>query len=337
LSGPRTDAITPQFRRRLIEKKVHALIRLGESTPDIAAGCERFREAETLGRSEGIDTKLAATKLEVCAARLKRRPLPPGSSTEILRIESAGAAEFYMSLHVIDADNRAISGLAPGDFALTAEGRPLRVLRAEAMAQPVRRNRHLAFVVESSGSQRVRVLSSVAFVAACLGDRDTVELIFCGPVPRRTSTRAVDPQTILETIFRVGEFESCLLPDAIEAALQSLQGRPQEALVVFADASRLSEAIMGRLSAAGVPVLIALPVGGPPKPLVLLPYRSAQVINVSSARDRAGLRERFRPPRAENSFDYQLTVAGVPSKGQLITLTVGSDNAASATTRFLYR
>jgi len=331
------SGIRSEGRRALMAKKMKALLRMGEMAPDLGTGCQLFREAEVLGRAEDFDTSFVVAKLEVCAARLARRALPRGSRAEILRIEREIGATLKVSLRVTDRENRPIGGLAMQDFAVASGGRSLKVTHAEAVSRPVRVGQRLAIVIDNSAS--TAALSAAALVASSMFPGDSAEVFICGLGARRAGTRSDDPLPVLNMLFHIRPAQDCALADTIWLALDQLHGRPQEALVVIGtgrDTSRTHtlEEITRRLATDGVrPIVISVADRATAALRLLADTSGGRVFELHQREARVALHERFRPFRGDSSFFYDLRITGAPDAAAQLSVTVGSENAASDTAR----
>jgi len=337
LSGPLPRRLSPDARRILIEKKMNALIRGGESNSNAIAACGQFREAKELGLAEGLDTSLAIARLDVCAERSRRRSLPPGSRAEILRIERDNAGGMAMiGVQLTDGANRPIVGLEPTDFGAAVDGRPVSVVRADVIDKLPARGRRLAIVVDLAAPERIQLLASAALVAGSLAEGDAAELIFCGESAVRASAPAGDRLALLKMLFRAGAAPACSLPEAIALAAAGLHGQAREALLIFAADHPIPDATAALLAECGSPVFV-VQMGSSAGELRRLVDNGGQLFLTDSVADRASFEARFRNSRPDSSTRYRLIVAAALAPGTRISVTVGGENAVNAAAHFQER
>ena len=330
---------SPAARASLAQEKVEALIRRGEDTRDVAGACELFRLAASVASEEALDTRLARSKLEWCAARTARRPLPQGTRAEIISVERFAPQSLRVGVQVMDQGGRPIAGLVAGDFAVAARGQPVRVSTLATEFPRLREGRRLTIVLDASGPNVHLAVVTAAYLAGGLSPGDSIEVVVCGPAARVVVSRTDDPFVVLRSLHSLPAEQGCALPEALDVALDRLSGGPRRVLVLIANAidagsARVLDQVEGRLRAGGIPVLV-VPLGQSTGALGRMADASGGAVYEPARREqRESLRAHVRGSEGSRPLTYALIVTDVPVTSDRLDITVGGEHAASATTSF---
>lgn len=334
---PTTSA--PATRVLLAQKKVSALIKLAEGAEDVAAACELYRRAQDVTAGENVDSALVDAKLEWCAARAARRPLPAGARADIVRLDRLGADSVRLEVRVVDEGNRPLAGLVAEDFAVMAGGKqPLKVSALSVRPSPPLPGHRLSVVVDQTAGSRSDSIATAAYLVAALGPGDSVEIIGCGSSAHVVAPRTEDLRIALRALLLAPATERCVMTDAAWLALDRLGGGPRRSLVVIGDVSdpaaiHPAADLVSRSRTAGVPVFV-VPLGSPATELTALGAESGGSVIDLRSRSLESLRSRFRAGPGSSPLTYVLVGTGALMSSGRLDVRVGGDNAASATTRF---